>query len=290
MINSLSSQWILPSLKNNISGRIHWETILFIYLIFVYGCSDENLPEDYLASVNDRMLTKRTVSYLIDSTYLNSESLDQFIQNWIEMELLTQAALSEGMEAKDEFAIRNDFNARSLLAAEYIKEKMKEVNTIVSKEELEEYFEKHKYEFELNYDVYKVNQVIVKNLTKAVEMRNTPLSQIDFSNSIRVVFKPEEIVDERYGVYLNEFDEMPYELANIITTLLPGEITYPIHLGNGEYLLTQLVSKYSKGDEPSIEFIKDLIEERIIFERQRKYYQELITKLAQKADIKVREE
>ncbi len=82
---------------------------------------------------------------------------------------------------------------------------------------------------------------------------------------------------------------MPYELANIIQTLVPGEITYPINLGNGEYLITQLVSKYSKGDEPEIEFVKELIEERIIFERQRKFYQELITKLAQEADIKIRE-
>lgn len=288
LINLLNSQWILR-LKALYIRRIHWESLFLVYLILFSSCSEENLPEDYLAVVNDRMLTKRTVSFLVDSLYLNETSLEQIIQSWIEMELLTQAALSEGFEARDEFAIRSDFNTRRLLASEYLKEKLKEVNTIVSKEELEEYFSKHRSEFVLNYDVYKVNQIITKNLTKAIDLRNTTLAQLDFSKSIRVTFKPEEILGESYGVYIKEFDEMPYELANVIQTLMPGEITYPIDLGNGEYLVTQLVSKYNKGDEPELEFVRELIEERIIFERQRKYYQDLITKLAKEADIKIRE-
>jgi len=289
LISHFNSQWILRTIKSMLFRRIHWETLLLIYLIIHSGCSEEKLPEDYLAVVNDKMLTKRTVSYLVDSLYLNNENLEQVIQNWIEMELLTQAALSEGLEAKDEFAIRNDFNSRKLLASEYLKEKLKEVNTVVSKEDLESYFQKHKNEFILNYDIYKVNQVITTNLSKAIDLRNTTLSQIDFSKSVKLTFKPEEIIDERYAVYLKEFDDMPYELANMIQTLSPGEITYPIDLGNGEYLITQLLTKYNKGDEPSIEFVKELIEERIIFERQKNFYQELITKLAQEADIKVRE-
>jgi len=288
LIKNPVSRWALHNEIFKIR-RFHWETLFLIYLILFSGCSEENLPEDYLAVVNDRMLTKRTVGYLVDSLYLNESSLNQVIQNWVEMELLTQAALSEGFEAKDEFAVRSDFNTRRLLASEYLKEKLKEVNTIVTKEQLEDYFQKHKSEFVLNYDIYKVNQAIVRNLTKAIDLRNTTLSQIDFSKSIRISFKPEEIVDERYGIYLKEFDEMPYELSNVIQNLLPGEITYPIDLGNGEYLITQLVAKYSKGDEPEIDFVKELIEERIIFERQKSYYQELITKLAQEADIKIRE-
>lgn len=289
LTSQLNSQWILRVLQYKFFRRIHWEALLLIYFIIQSGCSEEKLPEDYLAIVNDKMLTKRTVSYLVDSLYLNEENLEQVIQNWIEMELLTQAALSEGFEARDEFAIRNDFNSRKLLASEYLKDKLKEVNTIVSKEELESYFQKYKNEFILNYDIYKVNQLITTNLSKAIDLRNTTLSQIDFSNSVRLTFRPEEIIDERYAIYLKEFDDMPYELANVIQTLSPGEITYPIDLGNGEYLITQLIAKYNKGDEPSIEFVKELIEERIIFERQKKFYQELINKLAQEADIKVRE-
>lgn len=289
LTSQLNSQWILRVLQYKFFRRIHWEALLLIYFIIQSGCSEEKLPEDYLAIVNDKMLTKRTVSYLVDSLYLNEENLEQVIQNWIEMELLTQAALSEGFEARDEFAIRNDFNSRKLLASEYLKDKLKEVNTIVSKEELESYFQKYKNEFILNYDIYKVNQLITTNLSKAIDLRNTTLSQIDFSNSVRLTFRPEEIIDERYAIYLKEFDDMPYELANVIQTLSPGEITYPIDLGNGEYLITQLIAKYNKGDEPSIEFVKELIEERIIFERQKNFYQELINKLAQEADIKVRE-
>jgi len=288
LISVLNSQWILR-LKNSLIRRIHWESLFLIYLILFSGCSEENLPEDYLAVVNDRMLTKRTVKFLVDSVYLNETSLDQIVQNWIEMELLTQAALSEGFEAKDEFAVRSDFNTRRLLASDYLREKLKEVNTVVSKEELEDYFNKHKEEFILDYDIYKVNQIITKNLTKAIELRNSTLAQLDFSKSVRVTFKPDEIVGERYGLYIKEFDEMPFELANMIQTLVPGEITYPVDIGNGEYLITQLVSKYNKGDEPEIEFVKELIEETIIFERQRKFYQDLITKLAQEADIKIRE-
>ncbi|MGB9663368.1 MAG: peptidyl-prolyl cis-trans isomerase [Ignavibacteria bacterium] len=263
--------------------------MLLIYFVIQSGCSEEKLPEDYLAVVNDRMLTKSTVGYLVDTLYFNEENLEQVVHNWIETELLTQAALSEGFDARVEFAIRNDFNTRRLLASEYLKVKLKEVNTNVSKEELEDYFQKHQSEFILNYNIYKVNQIVTTNISKAIDLRNTTLSQLDFSKSVNLTFKPEEIIDQRYAVYLKEFDDMPYELANIIQTLNPGEITYPISLGNGEYLVTQLIAKYEKGDEPSIEFVKELIEERIIFERQKNFYQELINKLAKEADIKVRE-
>ncbi len=287
LTNISKSRW--NPLYYQIIRRFHWEFLVINYFIFFTGCSEEKLPEEYLAVVNDRMLTMSTVKYLVDSTYLNEFNLERIIENWIEMELLTQAALSEGFEAKEEYAVQNDFNARKLLAAQFLQEKLKEVNLNVSKEELENYFNKHINEFVLDYDIYKVNQVIINNLDKAIELRNTTLSQLDFSKSVRVIFKPEDLIDERYGVYLKEFDEMPYELANVIQTLDEGEITYPINLGNGEYLVTQLVSKYEKNSEPKIEFVKEMIEERIIFERQREFYQNFISELYKKADIKIRE-
>lgn len=287
LINFNKSRWNTVSIK--LIRRFHWEFLVINYFIFFTGCTEEKLPEDYLAVVNDRMLTMSTVKYLIDSTYLNDVSLEKIIDSWIEMELLTQAALSEGFEAKEEYAVLNDFNSRKLLAAQYLQEKLKEVNLNVSKEELENYFNKHINEFVLDYDIYKVNQIITKNLDKAIEIRNTTLSQLDFSKSVRVIFKPEDLIDERYGVYFKEFDEMPFELANMIQTLDEGEITYPIYLGNGEYLVTQLVSKYEKNSEPKIEFVKEMIEERIIFERQREFYQKFISELIKKADIKIRD-
>lgn len=287
LINFNKSRWNPLLIK--LIRRFHWEFLVINYFIFFTGCTEEKLPEDYLAVVNDRMLTMSTVKYLIDSTYLNDVSLERVIDSWIEMELLTQAALSEGFEAKEEYAVLNDFNSRKLLAAQYLQEKLKEVNLNVSKEELENYFNKHINEFVLDYDIYKVNQIITKNLDKAIELRNTTLSQLDFSKSVRVIFKPEDLIDERYGVYLKEFDEMPYELANMIQTLDEGEITYPIFLGNGEYLVTQLVLKYEKNSEPKIEFVKEMIEERIIFERQREFYQKFISELIKKADIKIRD-
>lgn len=287
LINFNKFPWNPLSIK--LIRRFHWEFLVINYFIFFAGCTEEKLPEDYLAVVNDRMITMSTVKYLVDSTYLNDFNLERIIDNWIEMELLTQAALSEGFEAREEYAVQNDFNSRKLLAAQFLQEKLKEVNLNVSKEELENYFSKHINEFVMDYDIYKVNQVITKNLDKAIEIRNTTLSQLDFSKSVRVIFKPEDIIDERYGIYLKEFDEMPYELANVIQTLDEGEITYPIDLGNGEYLITQLVSKYEKNSEPKIEFVKEMIEERIIFERQREFYQNFISELYKKADIKIRE-
>ncbi len=250
---------------------------------------EERLPEDYLAVVNDRMLTRSSVKYLVDTIYLNDFYLNQIVQNWIELELLAQAALNEGFEAKDEFAVRSDFYTRRLLAIDYLKEKLKTVNYFVSKKELEKYYQEHINDFIFNYDVYKVNQAIVKNFSKAIDLRNTTLSQLDFENSIRVAFKPEEIIDQKFGIFLKEFDSVPYELMNVLQTLEPGEISYPIEIGNGEYLITQLVAKYSKNEPPSLEFAKEMVEERIIFERQKKFYQDLISKLVDEANIKIRE-
>lgn len=257
--------------------------------MFLSSCSEERLPEDYLAVVNDRMLTRSSLKYLIDSVYLNDFYLNQIVESWIELELLAQAALNEGFEARDEFAVRNDFNTRRLLAIDYLRDKLKTISYSVSKEELESYYQTHLSDFIFNYDIYKVNQAIVKNFSKAIDLRNTALAQLDFANTVRLTFKPEEIIDQKSGIFLKEFDNMPYELINILQTLEPGEISFPIDIGNGEYMITQLVARYSKNETPSLEFVKEMVEERIIFERQKKFYQELISKLVDEANIKIRE-
>jgi hypothetical protein len=113
--------------------------------------------------------------------------------------------------------------------------------------------------------------------------------KLDFKNAIIQLLKVDDILDLRYDVYLKDFDEMPFELGEMIGTMYPGEITYPIDLGNSRYLLTQLVEKYSRGSEPKLDFVKDLIIERIMISKQQDYYKSLMTKLADESDIYIKE-
>ncbi len=268
-----------------------FERLAALSLIFLgaAGCSEQEPPKDYVAVVNDKVLSKQYLAQLIDTTTMNDFAIREFINNWIETELLAQAALEEGIEHDERFLIQHDLNERKLLAGIYLQDKIDSYNFNISSKEVEEYFNTHKAEFELDHDIYKVNQIVIKDLKKAIDLRNTAILKLDFKNAIKQLIQPEEIIDQRYDVYIKDFETMPYELSGMIESMSPGEITYPIELGKDKFLLTQLVDKNLKRTEPKFDFIKELIIDRITAEKRKSYYMELINELIEKADIKIKE-
>lgn len=253
------------------------------------GCSKEEPPEDYLATVNGQPLTRKFLANRIDTVGLSNYELREFIDNWIETELLAQEALKEGIEYDEGFIFQYHLNSRKLLAGIFLEKKFREADFRPSTKEIEEYFSKYKQEFVLDYDIYKVNQIVVKDLRKAVDLRNTAILKLDFKNAVIQLLQVKDILDLRYDVYLKDFDELPYELSGMIASMFVGEITYPIDLGNGRYLLTQLVEKYTRGSEPKLDFIKELIIERIMIGKQQDYYRSLVHKLAEESEIQIKE-
>ncbi|MBM4176336.1 MAG: hypothetical protein FJ213_09215 [Ignavibacteria bacterium] len=275
--------------KHSQNKRIISLIAALIFFCTINGCKKEEPPKDYLAMVNGQPLTRKFLATRIDTSNLSKHELKEFIDNWIETELLAQEALKEGIEYEEDFIFQYHLNSRKLLAGKFLEKKFSDTDFLPSSKEIEEYFAKHKHEFVLDYNIYKVNQIVLSDLRKAVDLRNTAILKLDFKNAVNQIVKVSDILDLRYDVYLKDFDELPYELSEMMETMFTGEITYPIDLGNGKYLVTQLVEKYSRGTEPKLNFVKELITERIMQSKQQDYYKALVNKLADESDIQIKE-
>ncbi len=262
---------------------------VLLILTTISSCKKEEPPEDYLAMVNGQPLTRKFLATRIDTSSFSKHELKEFIDNWIETELLAQEALKEGIEYEEDFIFQYHLNSRKLLAGKFLEKKFTEADFQPSSKEIEEYFEKYKHEFLLDYNIYKVNQIVLNDLRKAVDLRNTAILKLDFKNAVNQIVKVSDILDLRYDIYLKDFDEIPYELSEMIATMFVGEITYPIDIGSGRYLVTQLADKYDRGTTPKFHFVKDLIFERIMQVKQQNYYRSLVTKLAEESDIQIKE-
>lgn len=254
-----------------------------------FGCSEEEKPKNLIARVENNTLTTDDLNKIADTLKLSLIQRKQIIDNWIENELLALEALDNDLDKDEAFKFNAEYNRKKILAGYFLDKYFAENEILVSDKEIDEYYANRKDDLIFNYDILKLNQIILKSMAKAIEIRNSLSAKLNFKNTVNQLLKENDIYEARYDFYVNENQLEPPELADVIRTMIPGEISYPIKIDNNKYLLTQLISKYEKGNTPTLEFVKELIKERIKIDKQKQLYRDLIKQLIKKYDIEIKE-
>ncbi|MCX8011428.1 MAG: hypothetical protein N3A61_09770 [Ignavibacteria bacterium] len=273
-------------------SRIKIKIVIFslIYLGFAYvGCSKTEQPKEYIARVGDKVLTKDDIPKLIDTTGLTKDEINEFIHNWVETELLAQAAENEDIQANDDFLTQENLNRKKLLAAKFLKSKLDEYQVIVSEKEIEEYYATRADDLIFLDNTYKLNMIYLNNFQKAVDFRNNISLKLDFKNAVNMFLKPEDKAETIFDIYLKDFELVPSVLAEMIPTMEVGEISYPIQIQKGKYLIVQLAGKSVSGEKPKLEFAREMIIERLKIEKMKSYYKSLISQLTEDIQIEIKD-
>lgn len=148
------------------------KNVFVILLLLFAACSSKNKNEEALARVNNKYLYISDIQSALPANISEKDSLqmlDEYIDNWIRQQvIITQAEKNLTKDEKD-FSRQLEDYKNSLITYRYESKLISQrLDTNVSDEEIAQYYEKNKANFELKDNIVKVLYVKIP--------RNSPTS------------------------------------------------------------------------------------------------------------------
>lgn len=258
-----------------------------LFLILITHCGQHNQPpEDMVAQVNDSYLVKEQLKYSLPDGLDKETALvlnKDIISKWVENEALYQAALQEGFKfsPKEDFFIRE--YGKSLLVQRYLNARLDKEYS-VSRQDIEEYYQKHRHEFVRAEDEVHLVHLFVEHRDNVIfkEIGKTD----DLSALIKRYYFDEKSTKEQPNGDLGyvPLSVLPDNFIRTIKRLKTGAVSRPIKTKDGYHFL-QLLDSEKKGTIRELDLVKNQIIFRIKRERREKERERLLKKTKNNAQV-----
>jgi len=276
---------------NGVAGRLVSLLVGAIggtFLLFT-GCAPPS-EEGVLALVNGRQITQTEFDTrwgeLAEATrarYEKEGGKRLFLDELITRELLMQEARKLGLDQNDAIRDRAQRYREQLILDELLKDRIK-AKVELSKEELDDFYEKHAHELLTPLKV-QVSQMLLPNISAAKDLEHQVNQGGDFAKfaqrySIdgKTKAKGGDLGPYRKDLVIPEVDE-------VIHTLKPGLISAPIKTDAGYYLvkITPLDKEIIQADVA----VRERLRQELLNEKRRKRFDGVIADIRAKATIRL---
>ena len=253
----------------------------------LYGCGKESSKKNFVARVNDSYLTKEELAEMIGTNSANNFYKSEVIRNWINKELLYQAALKEGILKEDEFKKLLDDSKKELAASLLVQKYYENEKLNYEPGEVENFYNLYKNDFVRFYDSYYLNEITFSDEDKAIQFRST-LLESDWDKALNIFKDDSSIINVHSKEILYNYEIHPVTIFRIVSGLFPGEISTVINDEPGRYTVIQEIEKYDKGSIPPFDVIRSQVESRFIAKKKEDLINNYIKDLYSNNDIEVR--
>jgi len=160
---------LFSELKRNFLKKNFW----IIALLFCACNAKHGKDEKVLARVNDKKLYASDIQSVLPPGSSESDSLDmlnEYVDNWVHQQLVVSQAEKNLSDEEKDFSQQLEDYKNSLIIYKYESKLINQkLDTNVSDEEIMQYYEKNKANFELKENIVKVVYIkIPKNIPPAV--------------------------------------------------------------------------------------------------------------------------
>ncbi|MDZ7263116.1 MAG: peptidyl-prolyl cis-trans isomerase [candidate division KSB1 bacterium] len=266
--------------------------LLYLGLILACGSNSEKNKQQVLISIGNATLTLDQLKKDLPPTSYEISPQDQvnnYIQRWIETELIYQDALKTGVDKSDELQEELEQAKRDLVIRKYL-EKYLARQAEVSEEAALSYYEENKDSFIRTSDEIKALHILVASLDKANQARRRIVGGEDFETVAREVISDSTALARIQLEYFSADDVIPEISQSLFTgTVQPGIITNPIRSNFG-YHIFKIVDVKRRGSYREFEEVKSQILARLNSMKQNERYRDLIIELRNKISIKKNDE
>lgn len=152
-------------------------TSLLVLILVIQACSSsDDDKKSAVAKVNNKYLYTEDIKDVVPIDIVGNDSAliaDNYIQTWIKENLILQKAELHLKENQKDFDKQLEDYRKSLLIYTYEKELIKrKLDTTVSIQEIESFYEANKHQFELKNDIVKVSYLkVLKTAPKVKKIR-----------------------------------------------------------------------------------------------------------------------
>jgi peptidyl-prolyl cis-trans isomerase C len=256
-------------------------SLAFITLLGM-GCHGKGNDSQTAARVGSAILTREEVQKRMAIEGLNPERENEFIENWINEELLVQEARREGIEKTEELKWEIEKIEKQYIINQLVEKTFAE-KISVNDSNILDYYEKNKSMFVVEEDEVHLFHVLSKSPADA----ESAMQQIRAGRPFEQVAKERSIdpFREKGGDmgFVGRNDIIP-ELSRIAFSLPDGNIS-PILKSNQGYHIIKVVKRHVKGETRDLSEVKDEIAQRLRVNNERAIYLDLLYQLKNKQKV-----
>jgi hypothetical protein len=261
--------------------------ILIIVAALFHGCNGDKPRNDYVAKVNDSYLSGDEVAEMIDTSAGQKFYRNEVVKNWIEKELLYQAALEDGITKEAGFQRLIENSRKELAVSMYLQKYLENETFRYTDKDLESFYEANKNDFKLFTDTYIINRVDFINEDKAVLFRSTVMES-DWNKALKMFSEDSSFILSYTKRKFSDYEIHPAELYRVVTSLNPMEVSILLTFNEGMYTVVQVEQKFLKDSTPSFEIVKDEVESRFLKLHKDQSYRELMKDLYSNNEIEIK--
>lgn len=252
-------------------------------LVSCHKADSDNSP--VVAQVGDAKLKLNDVETFLPENSpfkLSRVQIEQFVQSWIESELLYQQALKEGYLKRPEIKKRLKEVERDFLVSVFL-EQYVDKQVYVSDDDIRRYYDENANTFIRKENLYHIKMILLNSYKEANNIRKRILAGEDFSELAKLHSLDKSKANGGDIGWVSVKDVSP-ALAKVIPTLKIGKLSKPVKSEIG-YHLIQLLEVRKKGDVQTLDEVRDIILMRLLASKKQQRYHNLISILQEKADI-----
>jgi len=274
----------MMNLVKHLSNKIH---LAFFFLLLLYGCSKEEKKSNEIVRIKDAVLTEEDIKIALGEKSNSAKIREQFINEWIEREVLYQKAVEEGIIKDKEFNSILEKSKKELAAAFLINKILSENSNSPDEYELRNYYELMKDDFRLADDLYRINIIYFNNFDDAVKFR-TILIESGWNKALNAFANTSSIISSETDNLYYGYQLQPAILSRMVSFMMPGEISVVIETEENKFAVMQLEEKFNKGIIPPFEVIKEKVKERYQVIKNKEFIQNYIEELISDYDVEIK--
>ncbi len=257
---------------------------VLLALLFV-ACEQKKESGEEVVRIDDAVLTEDEIEKEIGKDASKSIYREQFINNWIEKEVLYRKAIEEGVTDSDEYTSLIENSKKELAAALLIKKYLKENPVVIEENELVDFYNKYKHDFVLQQDAYKLNYISFNNEGSAREFRKI-LIESDWNKALNVFRDNISIIENETDKLFYDYQINPVALNQIVKNLYENEVSIVTEVNPGKFTVIQFLKRFDKGIIPEYKEVRNIVYERYKYFKQKEKINEFIEELISESDIK----
>ncbi|MCX7875683.1 MAG: peptidylprolyl isomerase [Melioribacteraceae bacterium] len=259
--------------------------ILFLSFFVFNSCTEKKQDDKKIIKVNESVLTEAELDSMIYEKSNSAKLREELINEWIEDEILFHEAQKEGILENSDYK-KILIKAQKKLANSFlIKKILEEQDFQIKEDEVKKYYEEHKDEFKLIDDLYNVKIATLKNYEDAITFRDK-LIETNW-NLAENYFKAEKISYEIKELSLYKNEIQPIQLLRILNIISVNEISSVIEIDNNNFLIVQLLYKFSKNEIPKIEFVNKEVKQKLLVNKQKEFIDNYIKELISEHNLEI---
>lgn len=263
-----------PVLHNAFALRL---LVLPLAFVIISGCGGRKGGGDVIAKAGSRELTKSDLSEMAgrSADSLSKTERWQLMQGWIERSLALQEGERRKLERREDVGRALEMLKADLFAAKLLQEIEAPPPT---EAEIQTYYDAHRKEFLRPVDAYLLELYWAEHQNLLAQFRR------DLERGDTTMLAAGDVSAE--GRWLAEAGELDADFERELSSLQPGEITFPRPYEDG-YRIARLVETFPAGTVLDVSVVRDEIIARLQLEQSRKRQDSLQTVLRERFPVTV---